>query len=436
MIIDKSLVGELPVTAESFESHWFEEAKVEGVLIFDEINFTKFTFFSEALKGIKLIEFENCVFNKTSIRNLKKIEKLVFKNNNIIRDLTLSSVESELLVISNDNENNNSHYNLSIVKSKLNVIRISHFAGFIYSELLVTHHMYLMDLARIRMVDIRSDSTIRKSLVFDNVRSLDLDAIQDFNLSIINSKCNFKGSGLIIDNLHLKNSTISDSTLSRVGVIEEFNLLDSELSYVKLIGCKLQSNETILEGSKLNSIKIDKDTLLPIELESETEEENLLGYEQLKAIAKENGKLFLVDHYDKNRLISNYRIRKMEVNRLPFFARIDFWVTYSLPYITSRFNYEFRRPVVLFMLLIHPLGVVLTLYIMVRECSFQEMIEIFKRDYFELYFHTILPFHQIDFSETLSINKGVSFVMKVYSSYFIYQIVTASRKLIRRAEEV
>jgi hypothetical protein len=249
----------------------------------------------------------------------------------------------------------------------------------------------------------------------------------DTKLGVAN--CNFEK--LTISQCELKTGFcyISNTQVRKRLFLDGSNLNDLKIQE----NSSLDSLNNLINDSAIREIKLRQNSVLPLTLHNNEEEQKVVFYRELKKVANEVGNLSLSDRYEKLALISNYRLRQKEVRHLPFSERFDFFFTYTLPYITSTFNYELWRPIGIFLLMVHPvMTAILTAYLWYGEndiSSFPEKLS----EWFSLFFYTIIPTHSLKFGD-INIPSFISFIMRLYSAYFIYQIVTVSRKFFRKVE--
>ena len=439
MIIDRKLIGREEFTYKEFKAEWFEKAKTDGFLIFDGLKFDEGAIFDREVSDIKSIEFHNCIFVRSKIEGLKNFDEIFFHNSNQIVSLTINEFQGKKLTFEKSKEDKSDSYQinrLNIKNSTIDQVQLRMTCRDLEIETVATKFL-LIDYVENLVCDVLKSINGKSEMLVTKSNTITLLSVIDYNVQI----AGYKGISLIISlsqltKLQLTKAEFETVSIVDTTVIHSLDWKEIKIENLKLWKSSLNSKRNYLSEFEIKNASMDIETSLPLDLNNEDETEKIKGFSRLKMIAKSNGKFSLVDHYEKERLIANYRIRKVEVKQMGFSEQFDFLFTHTLPYHTSRFNYEFWRPVFVFLILVHPFWTGVLIFSLNRDIPLAEWPISFINDYIGLYFHTVFPFHDIQYSESIKVPLPISFFMRIYSSYFIYQIVTASRKLINRAEEL
>tara|TARA_Y100000588_G_C14057856_1_gene840055 strand:+ start:329 stop:883 length:555 start_codon:yes stop_codon:yes gene_type:complete len=182
--------------------------------------------------------------------------------------------------------------------------------------------------------------------------------------------------------------------------------------------------------------------LIPLFLASVVE--NQFGYRQLKLLAFNHGDYdrYAYYHLKEMQSFSSDEWKRLlksreDVQGLSTFWKwvglnFDYFFKVFLPSKTSNFGQKLFRPVIILVLIHMSLN-----FLMISVSGNSQTIMWTGRFDWpstlkgaELFFYTLLPTHSLNF-EQMNLNPIVSFLMRLVSSIFIYQIVLASRRHIK-----
>jgi hypothetical protein len=433
MIIDSSLVPDGTLSPSTFDYKWIEQARNDKKLIVKSLTVVGFNEKDAfVLTGVEFCQFESCGLSKCVFMG-QGIKEFIIDQSSMLGNISFHKLQVDRFEINGKKQYSSGKLPelkfdnqcvfgelkvigefelVNIFKTSFSKISIDESKNVLIEDCnFNSHENTVLSILGSESVSVKRVKTSQLNLVGCS-KEMYLENIQNLNDLMIS---NFKNPS---DWLVFKDIKVSD----------RINFLDVNFNGLRIENVNLNATKNYFDDVELGSLVI-KDSILPIELHGDYEPDNLKYYQAFQEIGKTNGLTSLMDQFKKQELISNFKIRKKEISKLSFSNKFDFFWTYRLPYWTSRFNYELWRPLGLFILvhLILNLIVIFLIWKPTFWCSpFWEGLWI----YLGLSVHSILPTHSLDYGQ-LEIPVGVSFLMRVISSYFLYQIITVSRKVFR-----
>lgn len=379
--------------------------------------------------------------------NTKQFQTTKFEGN--FRSLALNDIEVEEVELSELTGSSSISLSSSTVnqfkaKSDINLFSASS------SEIKCLDCIGINDL---HLVDFRSEKIIYKkgenlSISASNdtgprsrskVRTLNLTELGNLrNLTV--ADCDFED--LLMNGLRLLSCSLNSVSISKRLQIERVSISEGLFSNLDLEKAEIHFLNSTLTGSQITNVRWPKgyefyEYLTDRNLKTIKEKLDILwalkeSYRQLKVLSLSQYNKIDALYFQKQELKIFWLITKLKVRHESFFQNIGNWFILGTNKLFSDFGQNIWRP--LFFLLISHLiwfALLLAFRFEIYPTLKNTDLEI-TRAAINAFFVTILPTHSFNVSigsyKDVYIGGFIDFLMRIFSSYFIFYFVYSSRK--------